>query len=171
MHALNNLITRLYRSVALAFAGVCLMAAPVAASCLETGLMLEHTQIRATAPNAPVSAGYLQITNMTGQTQTLVSAAAPFSQTAEIHDMKHENGVMKMHQIDGGLVLPDGLTVALQPKGRHLMFMGLDRQLKPEQSYQITLTFTPCGDVTMPFLVVTTPGQHKAHKHSHSHNH
>ena len=163
MSALNNLITRLYRSVALAFAGVCLMAAPVAASCLETGLMLEHTQIRATAPNAPVSAGYLQITNMTGQTQTLVAAAAPFSQTAEIHDMKHENGVMKMHEIDGGLALPDGLTVKLMPKGRHLMFMGLDRQLKDDDRYQITLTFSPCGKVTLPFHVVKAPGHHHNH--------
>jgi len=162
---------RVQRVLMLASAGLFLAGSPALASCLDQGLKLEKAQLRATAPNAPVSAGYLQITNMTGQTQTLVSAAAPFSETAEIHDMKHENGVMKMHQIDGGLVLPDGLTVALQPKGRHLMFMGLDRQLKPEQSYQITLTFTPCGDVTIPFLVVTTPGQHKAHKHSHSHNH
>ena len=31
--------------------------------------------------------------------------------------MKHENGVMKMHEIEGGLALPDGLTVKLMPKG------------------------------------------------------
>lgn len=171
MLVLYNQMTRVNRRLALAFAGAWLMAFPAAASCLDQGLKLEHTQIRATAPNAPVSAGYLQITNNTGQTQTLISAVAPFSQAAEIHDMKHENGVMKMHEIDGGLVLPDGLTVALMPKGRHLMFMGLDRQLKDGDSYQITLAFTPCGKVTLPFSVVNMTGHKKGHKQGHSHSH
>lgn len=154
---------RFQRVLMLASAGLFLAGSPALASCLDQGLKLEKAQLRATAPNAPVSAGYLQITNMTGQTQTLVAAAAPFSQTAEIHDMKHENGVMKMHEIDGGLVLPDGLTVKLMPKGRHLMFMGLDRQLKDDDRYQITLTFSPCGKVTLPFHVVKTPGHHHNH--------
>ena len=64
--------------------------------------------------------------------------------------MKHENGVMKMHEIEGGLALPDGLTVKLMPRGRHLMFMGLNRQLKPDEAYEISLTFT-CGEVVLPF--------------------
>ena len=37
---------------------------------------------------------------------------------------------MKMYEIERGLAVPDRLTVALMPKGRHLMFMDLDRQLK-----------------------------------------
>ena len=77
------------------------------------GLKFDHAQLRATPPNAPVSAGYLQITNTTGQTQTLVSASAPFAKRAEIHDMKNDSGVMKMYEIERGLAVPDRLTVAL----------------------------------------------------------
>ena len=64
---------------------------PAFASCQTEGLKFDHAQLRATPPNAPVSAGYLQITNTTGQTQTLVSASAPFAKRAEIHDMKHSH--------------------------------------------------------------------------------
>lgn len=183
MSALQNLGNCLQRWLVLVSAGGCLMTFPAVASCLDQGLMLEHTQIRATAPNAPVAAGYLQITNKTGQPQTLISASAPFSQKTELHDMKHENGVMKMYEIEGGLALPDGLTVALMPRGRHLMFMGLDRQLKTGEAYEISLTFTPCGTVVLPFTVVKRPahrgdqsashsgGHSGGRSHSHSHNH
>ena len=36
---------------------------PAFASCQTEGLKFAHAQLRATPPNAPVSAGYLQITN------------------------------------------------------------------------------------------------------------
>lgn len=160
--AVHKAYTRVKRCVVLASAGLFLMACPVAASCLDQGLKLDGAQLRATAPNAPVSAGYLQITNQTGQTQTLISVSAPFARTAELHDMKQEGGVMKMFELDGGLVLPDGLTAALKPMGRHLMFMGLDRQLKQGERFDITLSFAPCGEVTLPFSVMKMSG----HKHN-----
>ncbi len=131
---------------------------PAFASCQTEGLKFDHAQLRATPPNAPVSAGYLQITNTTGQTQTLVSASAPFAERAEIHDMKNDSGVMKMYEIERGLAVPDRLTVALMPKGRHLMFVGLDRQLKEDDIFSITLEFVPCGRVTLPFHVTRLPG-------------
>ena len=155
------------------------------ASCQTDGLKFDHAQLRATPPNAPVSAGYLQIINTTGQTQTLVSASAPFAKRAEIHDMKHDSGVMKMYEIERGLAVPDRQTVALMPKGRHLMFMDLDRQLKEDDIFPVTLEFVPCGRVSLPFHVTRLPGlvhtprethtkghtqedhDHKQHDHSH----
>ena len=158
---------------------------PAFASCQTEGLKFDHAQLRATPPNAPVSAGYLQITNSTGQTQTLVSASASFAKRAEIHDMKHDSGFMKMYEIESGLAVPDRLTVTLMPKGRHLMFMDLDRQLKEDDIFSITLEFVPCGRLTVPFHVTRLPGlvhtqgelntkgrkqkdhDHKQHDHSH----
>ena len=120
------------RPVTLLAVCLTLLSAPTFADCQSEGLKLDHAQLRATLPNAPVSAGYLYITNTTGQSQTLLSVAAPFAQRAEIHDMKHDAGVMKMYEIKGGVAVADGFTVALMPKGRHLMFMGLERQLKED---------------------------------------
>ena len=146
---------------------------PAFASCQTEGLKFEHAQLRATPPNAPVSAGYLQITNTTGQTQTLVSASAPFAKRAEIHDMKHDSGVMKMYEIESGLAVPDRLTLALMPKGRHLMFMGLDRRLEEDDIFPVTLEFAPCGQVTLPFHVTRLPGlehtREETHKKGHDH--
>ena len=144
---------------------------PAFASCQTEGLKFDHAQLRATPPNAPVSAGYLQITNTTGQTQTLVSASAPFAKRAQIHDMKHDSGVMKMYEIERGLAVPDRLTVALMPKGRHLMFMGLDRQLKEDDIFSVTLEFVPCGRVTLPFHVTRLPGLVHTHGETHTKGH
>jgi len=90
-----------------------------------------------------------------------------------------------MSEIESGLAVPDRQTVALMPKGRHLMFMGLDRQLKEDDIFSITLEFAPCGQVTLPFHVTGLPGvghsfgktnikghtqkghEHKQHDHGH----
>ena len=140
---------------------------PAFASCQTEGLKFDHAQLRATPPNAPVSAGYLQIINTTGQTQTLVSASAPFAKRAEIHDMKHDSGVMKMYEIESGVAVPDRLTVALMPKGSHLMFMGLDRQLKEDDILSVSLEFAPCGQVTLPFHVTRLPRLGQTHTKGH----
>lgn len=145
---------RLRHLLAPLLVGLCLVSGPTLSSCLDNGLLIEQAQVRATAPNAPVAAGYLRINNQTSRTQTLLSAFAPFSRKAEIHDVKHENGVMKMVRIDGGLVIPDGLTVKLMPRSRHLMFMGLEHQLHEGMKFDITLIFAPCGKIVVPFAVV-----------------
>jgi len=155
----------------LACSSLGLMAGPAAASCRDQGLILDHPQIRATAPNAPVSAGYLHITNQTGRTQTLISASASFAARSELHDMTHEDGVMKMAEIEGGLVLEDGQSATLKPMGRHLMFMNLNQQLKDGERFDVTLTFAPCGAVILPFDVVKIPARMKDHSHSPSHKH
>ena len=144
---------------------------PAFSSCQTEGLKFDHAQLRATPPNAPVSAGYLQITNTTGQTQTLVSASASFAKRAEIHDMKHDSGVMKMYEIESGLAVPDRITVALMPKGRHLMFMDLDRQLKEDDMFSVSLEFVPCGRVTLPFHVTRLPGLEHTHGETHTKDH
>jgi copper(I)-binding protein len=51
---------------------------------------------RATLPNAPVGAGYLTITNKGAADDRLVSVSTPAAGTAEVHEMKMENGVMSM---------------------------------------------------------------------------
>ena len=165
------LLRSVLRRVVLPAGCLFLSYATASAGCQGEGLKFHHAQIRATPPNAPVSAGYLHITNTTGQTQTLLSAAAPFAQRAEIHDMRHDAGVMKMYEIKGGLAVPDGLTVALVPKGRHLMFIGLERQLKEDDVFKVTLEFSPCGQITLPFHVTRLPGPADKHKKTHTKGH
>ena len=170
MHVIFSL-RPVFRRVALLAGCLAMASGPAFAACQAEGLKLDHAQLRTTPPNAQVSAGYLYITNTTGQTQTLLSIAAPFAQRVVIHDMKHDAGVMKMYEIKGALAVPDGLTVALMPKGRHLMFMGLKRQLKEDDVFPVTFEFAPCGQITLPFYVTRLPRPADSHKKMHTKSH
>jgi len=57
---------------------------------------------------------------------------------AEIHVMKHENGMMMMRQVED-LALPANKEVVLG-SGSHLMLIGLKKPLKPGDRIPLVLT-------------------------------
>jgi periplasmic copper chaperone A len=80
---------------------------------------------------------------MTLEAQTataLVEAASPIAKVVEIHEMALDAGVMKMRALDR-VDLPAGKIVELKPGGRHVMLMGLSRQLRDGDAFPLTLTF------------------------------
>ena len=126
-------------------------------------LMFDHPWLRATAPNAPMAAGYVQITNMDGADDRLVAARADFAKAVEVHEVIKENGVAKMRALTDGLPLPAGAAVTLTPGGYHLMFMKIDRQLQVGATHDVTLVFEKAGEKQLTFTV------EKAGKRSHDH--
>ena len=108
---------------------------------------------RATLPNAPVGAGYLTITNTGTIDDRLVSASSPVAGTTQIHEMKMEGDVMKMNEVEGGLVIPAGDSVTLAPGGFHIMFMKLNQQLVEGSTIVVTLTFEKAGSVDVELAV------------------
>jgi copper(I)-binding protein len=105
--------------------------------------------VRGTPPGAPVSAGYLAVTN-TGQTpDRLVGGSAPFADRVEIHEMEMHGGVMRMAEIEGGLVIAPGETAVLRPGGNHVMFMDLTDPPQPGDTVTVTLEFAKAGPVTV----------------------
>lgn len=112
-----------------------------------------ETWARATPPNAKVGAGYAVLGNTTSEDDRLIGATAEISERVEVHAMEMNDGVMRMRALDGGLALPAGQTVQLEPGGLHLMFMGLKRQLKPGEAFQGTLEFEKAGEVEITFEV------------------
>lgn len=139
-------------------------------------LIIEDGWIRATPPNAKVSAGYMAITN-TGETaDRLVSVTSDFAHKNEIHETVMVDGVMKMRPFENGIVIGAGETIMLQPKSSHLMFMGLKQPMQKGDSHIITLMFEQAGKITVTIPVLTKQGDtaqsHGSHSsHSHSHNH
>ena len=132
-----------------------LFAAASAAGEYKVGdIVIEHPQIRATPPGAPVSAGYLVVNNIGTQADTLIAVNAPFSEKAEIHEMKMDDGVMKMRPLANGIEIPAGGQVTLKPGGRHLMFMKLRQNLKIGSRHAVTLRFQSAGEVVIDMLVV-----------------
>ncbi len=119
---------------------------------------------RATLPNAPVGAGYLTITNKGSADDTLVSASSPVAGVTQIHEMKMEGDVMKMNEVEGGLVIPAGQSVTLSPGGFHIMFMQLKEPLVEGSMVPVTLTFATAGTIEVQLVVGSINADKPEHK-------
>jgi hypothetical protein len=116
-------------------------------------LVIHHPYAKATAPNAPVSGGYLVLKNTGTEPDRLIGGSAAFSGKFEVHEMKMEGDVMKMRPIEGGLEIPAGGEVELKPGGYHVMFIGLKEQLKVDEMRKVKLMFEKAGEIEVDFKV------------------
>ena len=109
--------------------------------------------VRQPPPSAQVSAGYLQIGNPGDEADRLVSVETDAAERVEIHEMDEVDGVMRMREVEGGLEIPAGGQVALQPGGYHLMLMGAREGLEAGQQVDAVLVFERAGRVEVAFDV------------------
>lgn len=134
--------------VAAAVATVAVLALPAAAHEVKVGdLVLTNLWTRATPPKAPTAAGYLTITNNGTEADRLIGVATPVAAKGELHMMETKDGVMTMKQVKGGIEIPAGATVTLEPGGLHLMFIGVQQPIVEGESLPLTLTFEKAGSV------------------------
>jgi copper(I)-binding protein len=98
---------------------------------------VKNAWVRGTVPAQTSSAAYMEITSNSGA--KLVGAASPAAGKVEVHNMKMENGVMKMFPVDG-IELPAGKPVKLAPGGYHVMLLNLKQQLKVGDKVPVSLT-------------------------------
>ena len=117
-------------------------------------LTITNNWIRATPPAAMVGGGFLVIENSSTKDDTLISVEFGGAKKSEIHEMKMDDGIMKMRPLYDGIVVPAGGKIELKPGGFHLMFMGLKDQLKDGQNFPIKLTFANAGEITLEFPVL-----------------
>ncbi|PWQ94406.1 copper chaperone PCu(A)C [Leucothrix pacifica] len=116
-------------------------------------LIVDSPYARSTPPLASVGGGFMTIINNGSEDDTLISGETTFSEAFEIHEVSMADGVMKMAELDGGLLVPAGETVELKPGSYHLMFVTLTEQLKPEERRKATLVFKKAGEVEVEFVV------------------
>ncbi|MGB1009230.1 MAG: copper chaperone PCu(A)C [Thiolinea sp.] len=135
--------------VTLSMAGTTLSAAEYTLGDLQ----IDTPYTRTTPPMAPVAGGFLKITNNGKEDATLVGGKATFSENLEVHEMVMKDNVMKMRQLEDGLVIPAGETVELKPGGYHLMFIKLSEQMKEDDRHKATLSFAREGDIEVEFVV------------------
>jgi copper(I)-binding protein len=93
--------------------------------------------IRATVPQQKATGAFFQI--QSSENARLVAVQTSAAGIAEIHEMKMDNNIMKMRQLES-LDLPAGKTVELKPGSFHLMLMDLKKQIKPGDVIPMTLT-------------------------------
>ena len=114
------------------------------------------------------SAAYLTLQNTGKRDQILVKAASPVAKTVELHTHLHENGVMKMRRLKGGIAVPAGATVELRPGGLHIMLFGVNSRKIKGNRVPLTLTFSNAGPVTV-MLAVKPAAGHKSKASSAQH--
>lgn len=96
---------------------------------------------RITSNRMAVGGVFMNITNNTDQNDVLVSASTPRAKKVEIHETIDDQGVMRMRELKNGLPLPKGKTVELKPGGSHLMLIGINKQLRLDDQFDLTLKF------------------------------
>lgn len=109
-----------------------------------------------TTKSAKAAAGFFTVANTGTGGDRLVSASSPRAKSIEIHEMAMEGTKLKMRPAQG-LDVPAGATLALNDKGNHLMFMGLDKPFKDGETVPVKLVFEKSGEVETT-LTVKKPG-------------
>jgi copper(I)-binding protein len=132
-----------------------------AASVHAGGIEVRAPWTRATVFGASVAAGFLTIEDKGKEADRLTGASSDVAQKVEIHEMRMEDGVMKMRALPDGIEIKPGETVTLKPGGLHLMMVGLKEKLVPGATVHVTLNFAKAGPIPVELPVqavgATTP--------------
>jgi periplasmic copper chaperone A len=120
----------------------------------DASITVEQPWARATPAGAITGAAYMTLDNKSGTADRLTGASSDVAEKVQIHEMKVENGVMKMREVAGGLPIPAKGSVVLKPGSYHVMLIGLKKPLAPGEKFAMTLTFAKAGNIS-----VTVPVQ------------
>lgn len=100
------------------------------------------------SPNGAKAGGcYVTLTAATDD--RLTGGSTPRAASLQVHEMKTENGMMKMAELTAGLPLPAGQAVALAPGGNHLMLIGLTAPLVAGETVPLTFQFASAPSITV----------------------
>jgi copper(I)-binding protein len=120
------------------------------------GIRIDNAWVRAnaiTSPmgenfNMPMTAAYLQVTNDSHDTDTLLEVETPAARTVEIHQTVIQNDVASMQHINS-VEIPGGGMVKFEPGGYHLMLIDLQQPLAAGNEIEISLIFENAGQITI----------------------
>lgn len=111
-------------------------------------LLIKHPMARPTAPVARNGAVFLEISDIDGPGDKLLSVATPQAAKSELHETTIVDNVARMKRQDA-VEIGAGDTVKFAPGGLHIMLMGLAGPLVEGESFPLTLTFEKAGDVAV----------------------
>jgi copper(I)-binding protein len=84
---------------------------------------------------------FATVTNNTDTDITLVGGSAEIAQMLEVHEVVMSGGAMTMQKKEGGIVIPAGESVTLEPGGLHVMLMDLKQAILDGDQITLTLDF------------------------------
>lgn len=134
-----NPLRALPRAATLSLAlGLSLMAqAPLAAQ--TSTVTASDAWVREVPAGRAVTGMFLLLKNSGATERSLVRGKADVGDTLELHEMKRENGMMRMSPVQA-ITVPAGGETALRPGGYHLMLFGLKKPLVVGDTVRAILT-------------------------------
>ncbi|OCL88366.1 hypothetical protein AAX26_00046 [Aliarcobacter thereius] len=96
---------------------------------------------RATPPNMPNSAAFMNLNNITDKNISLIKASSSLANKVELHTHDMKNGMMKMYEVEEILIKANSNT-DLKPGGYHIMLIGLNKSLNEGDLIDLSLEFS-----------------------------
>jgi copper(I)-binding protein len=155
-------IPEMTRSTTIKFLVSAVLLVAVALGIAGRGVVAEDEATPAASPMASPGAGmgmggtgaaYMTIANAGAAADRLIAGQTSVAEVVEIHEIVPEGDVMQMRPIEGGLEVPAGGSVTLEPGGYHVMLIGLSEDLVAGMTFDLTLTFEQAGDVVVQVVV------------------
>lgn len=106
-----------------------------------------------------MSGAFMKLTNNTDEVITLVGGSASIAGMVEIHETVMGADGMQMQEIGGGLEIPAGQTVVLEPGGLHVMLMNLNEDILAGDEVEITLNFEGGDNESLWFPATAKPSE------------
>jgi periplasmic copper chaperone A len=113
----------------------------------DSVISIENPRIRTPLGQNPNTGGYMIIKNTGSEADTLLSVSCDCAESVEIHEMKHEAGMMKMQPVMNGLSIAPGKEVTLAPGGLHLMIMAVKPEMRTDNEVELKLEFAKAKTV------------------------
>jgi len=109
---------------------------------------IENAWSRPAAMPGGNGAAYFIVRNGGDTADRLIGASSPLG-TTEIHQsMMAGDDMMSMRPVDG-VDIPAGESVAFEPGGLHVMFIGVATPAAVGEEIPLTLTFEQAGEITL----------------------
>lgn len=113
-----------------------LLALLVATPVFAADVLVEKARMRATAPGQITA--MVDLTLCSEKIALLMSVSSPAAESVELHLMTHDNGMMKMREVQE-IALPAGRSVSLSEEGYHLMLINLKAPIQAGTTVPLTL--------------------------------
>lgn len=113
----------------------------LAAAASKPTVAISDAWMREPNPARPVAAAFMTLHNPSTSEIALLNVTSTVAKRIELHEMKTENGMMKMRQVEK-IAIPANGTVKLEPGGLHLMLFDLTREVKGGDSVEFGLQFS-----------------------------
>jgi periplasmic copper chaperone A len=116
-------------------------------------IRIVHPWTRMPPAAAKVAGGFMTLTNTGTEIDRLIGGTIANAARFEVHEMAVVDGVMRMRQLQPGLEIKPGETVALKPGSYHVMFLDLTAAPAEGRRLKGTLVFEKAGTIEVEYKV------------------